>query len=206
MSKVCVYVDGFNLYYRALKGTPYMWLDIGALCHLMLPNDNIVAIRYFTARVGARPGDPGKPIRQEIYLRALRTTPNLSIHLGQFRTRATKLPLSNTTPVKFVYVDRTEEKGSDVNLASHLLVDGFRGAYEFAVLITNDSDLETPIRMVRQELKLPIGIFNPDPMHSCVLKQWATLIKRIRQSEIAAAQFPPSMADSKGTFTKPSSW
>src|SRR5574341_1319797 len=169
MSNVVVYVDGYNLYYRALKGTPYLWLDIGALCRSLLPGDNIRAIRYFTARVSARPNDPGKPIRQEIYFRALRTIPGLTIHLGQFRTRPTKLPLSNTNPPKFVYVDRTEEKGSDVNLASYLLTDGFRGGYDFPVIISNDSDLETPMRLVRQDLKLPIGILNPDPTHSCSL-------------------------------------
>jgi uncharacterized LabA/DUF88 family protein len=206
MSNVVVYVDGYNLYYRALKGTPYLWLDIGSLCHSLLPADNILAIKYFTARVSARPGDPGKPIRQEIYFRALKTIPGLTIHLGQFRTRAIKLPLSNTMPPKFVYVDKTEEKGSDVNLASHLLVDGFHKVYDFPVIISNDSDLQTPVRMVRQELQLPVGILNPDPTHSCSLSQWATMIKRIRQSQIAAAQFAPTLTDAKGMFTKPADW
>jgi len=46
-----VYVDGFNLYYGALKGTPLKWLDIAALCRLLLPGDTINRIRYFTARI-----------------------------------------------------------------------------------------------------------------------------------------------------------
>tara|TARA_R110002072_G_scaffold29206_4_gene92759 strand:- start:564 stop:863 length:300 start_codon:yes stop_codon:yes gene_type:complete len=29
--RTCVYVDGFNLYYGALKRTPYKWLDLAAL-------------------------------------------------------------------------------------------------------------------------------------------------------------------------------
>jgi uncharacterized LabA/DUF88 family protein len=190
MANVYVYVDGFNLFYGALKRTPYRWLDVGRLCRMMLPHDSILAIRYFTARVSARPGDPQKPIRQEMFLRALRTIPNLSIHFGQFRTRPKQLPLSNTTPPKFVWVDRTEEKGSDVNLAAHLLLDGFHKRYETAVLVTNDSDLETPVRMVRKDLVLQIGILNPHPTNSSVLKQWANFTKRIRQSDIAAAQFP----------------
>lgn len=206
MAGVYVYVDGFNLFYGALKRTPYRWLDLRILCHEMLPQDNILAIKYFTARVSARPGDPGKPLRQEMFLRALRTLPGVSIHFGQFRTRPTKLPLSNTTPPKFVWVDRTEEKGSDVNLAAHLLLDGFHKRYETAVLITNDSDLETPVRMVRQDLGLQIGILNPHPTHSSVLKQWANFTKRIRQSDVAAAQFPTTLTDKTGAFSKPSSW
>jgi len=44
-----VYVDGFNLYYGCLKGTPYRWLDLDAFCHRLLPRDRIHRIRYFTA-------------------------------------------------------------------------------------------------------------------------------------------------------------
>ncbi len=53
-----VYIDGFNLYYGAVKDTPYKWLDLEALCRRLLPKDDIVGIRYFTARISARPGDP----------------------------------------------------------------------------------------------------------------------------------------------------
>ena len=53
-----VYVDGFNLYYGTTKGTPYKWLDIGHLCRLLHPNNSINRIKYFTARVSTRPGDP----------------------------------------------------------------------------------------------------------------------------------------------------
>jgi hypothetical protein len=49
-----VYVDAFNLYYGSLKGTPYRWLDLGALCARLLPKDQINRIRYFTATVSAR--------------------------------------------------------------------------------------------------------------------------------------------------------
>jgi hypothetical protein len=57
-----VYVDGFNLYYGALKGTPYKWLDIRKLCELLLPNNHINQIKYFTAMVSARPHDPDQPV------------------------------------------------------------------------------------------------------------------------------------------------
>jgi hypothetical protein len=53
-----VYVDAFNLYYGCLKGTPYRWLDLAALCRRLLPNDEINRVRYFAALVSARPDDP----------------------------------------------------------------------------------------------------------------------------------------------------
>lgn len=57
-ARAIVYVDGFNLYFGALKGTPYKWLDLDALARRLAPNDDIVAVRYFTARVTTRRSDP----------------------------------------------------------------------------------------------------------------------------------------------------
>ncbi len=105
-----------------------------------------------------------------------------------------------------VWVDKTEEKGSDVNLAAHLLHDGFKGLYDVAVLITNDSDLAEPVRMVKQVLNLSIGILNPHSRHSRTLQQYATFVKRIRQQHLVACQFPDKLADGKGEFHKPSGW
>jgi hypothetical protein len=114
--------------------------------------------------------------------------------------------LTGVTPVKKVWVDKTEEKGSDVNIAAHLVRDAIQNRFEVAVLITNDSDLAEPVRIVRRELGLPVGILNPHQTHSAVLKQLATFIKRIRQADLVASQFPFSMTDAKGPFQKPDSW
>lgn len=139
-----VYVDGFNLYYRALKPYPqYKWLDLAKLSQALLPDHQIKHIRYFTAVVDQRQGDPQQQIRQQAYLRALRTIPNLSIHYGQFKTRTLRRPLAE--PVRgfsgSVLVKTTEEKGTDVNLATYLIMDGYDGEYEQALIISNDSYL-----------------------------------------------------------------
>lgn len=81
-----------------------------------------------------------------------------------------------------------------------------RQFFDVAVLITNDSDLTEPIRIVTRELKLAIGILNPHQQHSVQLKQFATFVKRIRQSDLIASQFPSTLTDAKGTFHKPSDW
>ena len=59
-----VYIDGFNLYYGAIRGTRYHWLDLDKMCRLLLPENQILSIRYCTAIVSARPGDPDKPNRK----------------------------------------------------------------------------------------------------------------------------------------------
>src|SRR3989442_9627776 len=172
----------------------------------MLPTDTIQQIKYFTARVSARPHNPSAPIDQQVYLRALRTIPNLEIILGHFLTHSVPMMLTGTLPPKKVWVDKTEEKGSDVNLAAHLVRDAFQKTFELAVLITNDSDLAEPVRIVTKELEMPVGILNPHEHHSVTLKPLATFVKRIRQSHLIASQFPVNMADTKGPFSKPGSW
>jgi uncharacterized LabA/DUF88 family protein len=206
MAIVNVYIDGFNLYYGAVRGSPYKWLDLAALCHRMLPNDTVQSIEYFTAIVSARRHDPGLPVRQQVYLRALRTIPNISICYGHFLTHSVRMVLTGSNPAKKVWVDKTEEKGSDVNIATHLLREAYQKRFEVAVLITNDSDLVEPVRIVRRDLHLPVGILNPQQHHSAVLKAEATFMKRIRQTDVAACQFPTIMNDSKGQFHKPPTW
>lgn len=71
--------------------------------------------------------------------------------------------------------------------------------------MTNDSDLAEPVRIVR-ELGYSVGILNPHEHHSAVLKQHATFLKRIRQADLVASQFPEVMTDAKGPFHKPASW
>ena len=83
-----VYIDGLNLYYGALKGSLYKWLDLEQLCHRLLPGDKLVAIKYFTARAKDTPSNPGAAQRHDLYLRALRTlAPLLSIHYGNMQNK-----------------------------------------------------------------------------------------------------------------------
>src|SRR5215203_357311 len=91
-----VYIDGFNLFYGCLKGSPYKWLDIEALCRRLLPRDHINRIRYFTALVTARPGDLQQPVRQETYLRALETLPTVTVHLGEFYVNRVRMPVGKS--------------------------------------------------------------------------------------------------------------
>ncbi len=206
--KTSIYVDGFNLYYRALKRTPHKWLNLDALCRFLLPGHHINQIKYYTAHVSARPNDPDQPTRQQTYLRALRTLPNVSIILGSFLTNKVRAlradrPAGTT---EYVTIFKTEEKGSDVNLAAHLLHDGYRNDYEQAVIITNDSDLVEPIRIVRDSLGLPVGILNPSKRPNPLLVRHATFIKPIRHGVLRASQFPLTLKDSAGVFHKPPSW
>ncbi len=203
-----VYVDAFNLYYGSVKDTPYRWLDLDALCRRLFPSDEITRIRYFTAIVSARPGDPQQPQRQQTYLRALRTIPNLSIHLGYYLSHPARMPLAHPRRLgpKTVEIMKTEEKGSDVNLATFLLLDGFRNDYEVAAVISNDSDLKVPIEIVQTELGLRVGVVNPHPVARRSRALHGTFFKQLRGSALKACQFPPVLQDANGRIRKPRSW
>lgn len=203
-----VYVDAFNLYYGCLKGTPHRWLDLGALCARLLPRDRINRIRYFTATVIARPDDPRAPQRQQIYHRAIETVPGLSIHYGRYLSYVVRMPLASPPPggSRMVEVVKTEEKSSDVNLATLLLLDAFRRDCDVAVVISNDSDLKLPIEVAQHELGLRVGVVNPHPHARRSRALQPTFFKQIRSSTLAACQFPPVFRDAQGEIRKPKSW
>lgn len=93
-------------------------------------------------------------------MRALRTLPNVSIHYGHFLTHEITMPRVPVPgrPQEYVRVIKTEEKGSDVNLATHLLHDAHMGRFEVAVVVSNNSDVLEPIKIVRDQLGKKVGI------------------------------------------------
>lgn len=205
LKKTVVYVDGFNLYYGCLKGTPYRWLDLLKLSQLLLPAHDILQIKYFTALVTSRASNPDQAARQQTYLRALQTIPNLQIIYGHFLSHEIMMPLAPPR-AGHVKVIKTEEKGSDVNIAVHLISDGFRNAYDAAVIVSNDSDLLPPIKFVKEELGKLVGILNPQKHPSVVLAATAHFVKNIRSGVLHNSQFPVTLSDPQGSFTKPARW
>lgn len=207
--KTNVYVDGFNLYFGAAKRFHCKWLNPLEVARRHLGNQNqIQSVKVFTARVNPRPHDPGQPLRQQTYLRALGTVPEIEIFYGHFLTKETRMPdaRSRRVPPQMLDVIKTEEKGSDVNLASQLLRDAYTGAFECAVLITGDSDLLMPVRIVKEELGFPVGVLNPQQNPCQVLRQHATFYKHLKKQRVLASAFPATLTDANGSFSKPSVW
>ncbi|MCY3655648.1 MAG: NYN domain-containing protein [Chloroflexi bacterium] len=209
MARVNVYVDGLNLYYGVARNTPYRWLNLRRLSEgLIRPGNEIHRIRYFTARVT----DHEASVRQAAYLRALATIPNLTIHEGHFRTYPTSMPRTDGGGMAEVY--RTEEKGSDVNLASHLLFDACDRDFETALVISNDTDLMFPVREVRHRLGVTVGISCPvyhrDRVPSRELVDAADFrahITRRHRRLLRQSQFTDPIIDAEGReIRKPPGW
>jgi hypothetical protein len=106
-----------------------------------------------------------------------------------------------------VSVARREEKGSDVNVASHLLLDLMHQRIDAAVVVSNDSDLALPVREARRLAH--IGLVNPTPSYPAgalngdasdgVGRHWWY---QLTVEDLAAAQLPAAI----GKLSRPSGW
>ena len=116
--------------------------------------------------------------------------------------REARVPLRDAVIAEF---HTMEEKGSDVNLAAHLLNDAWQDLFEAAVVVSNDTDLVVPIRMVTEERKRPVFVVCPGRWQVAPqLRQVASHVRHIRPAILRAAQFPGILPGT--AVTKPADW
>jgi NYN domain len=207
-SPTFVYIDGWNLYYGAIKRSPYRWLDLYALSCGLLRGHSVERVKYFTARVDDRPEDLHQSQRQDTYIRALQTNPHVEVILGRFVTRTKSVRLAKPKG-KRLYDDAliTEEKGSDVKLATHLVWDAAHGNMKCALVISNDSDLQESIDMARN-LNVTVITCNP---HGGRTDQANHLHgddrRNLRKKHLVDAQLPLVVIDADGKrIRRPKKW
>lgn len=197
------------------------------------PGAKISRIVYCTARVDK--ADNGSAhIDQDVYLRALAATRSVDhIEYGHYTNRVKTLPLAlkghNGRPVLarpgwpvmvnddvghrmqnatfMVSVACREEKGSDVNVATHLLSDVLLNEVDAAVVISNDSDLQLPISWAR--VRVPVGVVNPsvNPMAGALRGDAQTGAGCHFWRQLAAVDFTNhQLPDPAGKYRSPSGW
>ena len=223
--KTILYIDGFNLYYGAVKGTPHKWLDVvklfSSICHEQNPSIEIVAVKYFTAPVKGSIATHGEQAvqSQNAYLKALRTLyPNLiEVIEGYFVLEEAGLPRYQKPLVKTdrLQVWKLEEKKTDVHLAIQMYRDACHGV-EHQVLVSNDSDLVPALEAIRADYpRLTIGVVMPRlkrtgsdirPTNTELdnLAHWTR--HHIHENELAAAQLPNLIPTKKKPIYKPTYW
>ena len=202
MERVIVYIDGFNLYFGICdKGwRRYLWLDLPALAtRLLTPGQQLVATKYFSARVRA---DPGKVRRQSTYLQALEARGGLTIHYGRYQERTKQCHSCHAAWTEY------EEKMSDVRLASELLRDAYSDRYDSALIVSADADLQPPIEMIRLDhpLKRVVAVFPParDSYH---LRGIAHEYFRLGRARLSKSQLPPAIKKADGfLLRRPVEW
>jgi len=202
MENVIVYIDGFNLYFglRSKYDRKYIWLNIETLSKNLLKNDqNLINIKYFTSRIT---GNKQKTIRQNTYLEALETLSLVQIYYGHY------LINEHTCPHCFHKEKIPTEKMTDVNIATHLLVDGFKNIYDVAILVSADSDLVGPVEQIRSLFpNKKIVIAFPPNRVSFELKRVANAYFHIGKKKFQQSQFPDMVISKEGyLLQRPNTW
>lgn len=218
-----VYVDAFNLYYGALQGTQFKWLDLELLFDRLLPEYRVESIYYFTAQLQAKanPRDLGAPMRQKAYLNALSSRKRVKVVFGNFMVHPSSAPKRRRgrifgikLPKRWsfgtgVKIWKVEEKGSDVSLGTRMTLDAARGAADLFVMVTSDSDLAPTVEMIRKETGAKLAHIPPHPRLSKRLSACDfEFTVRISNGALSASQLPEEIALIKtgAIIRKPVSW
>ncbi|OGG95324.1 MAG: hypothetical protein A2527_07315 [Candidatus Lambdaproteobacteria bacterium RIFOXYD2_FULL_50_16] len=219
------YVDGFNLYFGALKDTPYKWLDLHqAISSRLGPDFNLIGLKYFTAMVIPTTNNPKVLERQNTYLRALSATqPNFTLIKGKYKLREIvrpKLALArwpqDSHPIApedyekipgYVWVSSWEEKGSDVNLAIQIVADAAKNHSKAICLISNDSDIAGALQIAKNDFQKKIVLLTPWKYRQKIpneLKAPADLLRVLNEVTLKDSQLPDQI---EGTpLSKPLAW
>jgi uncharacterized LabA/DUF88 family protein len=197
------------------------------------PGAQIERLVYCTARIDAATNSMGHG-EQDVYLKALRAGGAVDwIEYGHYVARVKTAPLATSDtkgrpvltkpqwPLKIqnasgqpvhnarfmVSVANREEKGSDVNVASHLLLDVLQGSVDAAVVVSNDSDLRLPVQQARA--RVPVGIVNPSRARLAgdLRGQASDGVGAHWWTQLTASDFRSNqLVNPCGGYTKPSPW
>ncbi len=205
-----------NFYYRVYRNRGrrhslhhLKWVDLRALCDRLTGQNELGNVYYCTADVHPVPWDPDQSTRQQTFLNALKAKGGVEIVQGQFRSRTKKgMP---TDQARFgtliVEIHTVEEKGSDVNLATLLVRDGFIDKYDQAVVISNDSDLSLAISTVVNDIGKPVHVVSPEMWVVNDLQDAASSNGVLNVKLLRQCQLPDPVIDGNGNALHcPSRW
>lgn len=201
IERVIVYVDGFNLYFGMLDaGLDYCkWLNLKVLVQKLLNhNQELIGIKYFTSRVS---NNPDKQKRQTTYLEALESI-GVDIYYGNYQSDSVECKKCGNIWTKY------NEKMTDVNIATHILIDAYQDKYDMAMLISGDSDLVPPMKSVHEIFnKKRVFVAFPPKRHNQSVALIAKGSMTIGRKNLVDSQFEEEVEKRDGfKLKKPSDW
>jgi hypothetical protein len=202
MERVVAYVDGFNLYFglRSKGWKRYYWLNIQALAqNLLKPGQALVSTKYFTARIV---GPPDKQERQSTYIEALGTLSEFDIFYGRYQLnprQCSQCGFQDEVP---------NEKMTDVNIAVEILKDAYQNRFDVALLISADSDLVPPVKVVAELFPAKrMVVASPPGRYSASLADSANSSFVIGRGKVAKSVFPDEVRKADGyILRRPTLW
>ena len=206
--RTIIYIDGFNLYYGAVRATPRLkWLNLEHYCRLLRPHDDIRLIRYFSALISGPTS-----ANQRAYLRALSTTPLVEVILGKFKNKTVKCGATGCNWQGLKLYNVPEEKRTDVNIAVFMLDDAYQDLCDQLIIFSGDSDLVPAVNMVRLRFprkKIIVYVPSRNPVRGAAveLRTSAHDNKTLPLQLLEKTQFPHQVPDGAGGFiSRPVTW
>ena len=121
-----LYVNGFNWYFGIFRHrSAWKWLNIQSFFEALRLDEDVVAIKFFTALIDPLQHVSTRRDRHKRYLKALSSLPKVKVILGKFQERTVTCQ-ARECQRRLEYVV-PEEKKTDVNIAVNLMEDAFRG-------------------------------------------------------------------------------
>lgn len=205
MRRVIGYIDGFNLYFglKARGWKRYYWLDpLQLVQRLLLRDQEVAAVHFFTARISNERGNSADAKRQTNYLDALATIDKLEIHEGHYLDKMRECRRCGNRWPDY------EEKMTDVNIATRMLIDAYEDHFDTAMLVSADSDLVTPVREIRRRFpEKRIVAAMPPRRHSHDLATAAHASFQIGEQKIRRSQLPEEVPTPTGyILRRPTTW
>jgi len=222
-----IYIDGYNLFYGRLRNTSFKWLDpvklFKSISKIQNPASNVIKVKYFTSPVKANFASHGRDSTkaQDNYHRALKQIygDGIDIIYG-YHTVEMGFPPLYKKPIDKddrVEIWKFEEKQTDVNIALHMYRDAIRGHCTQQILVSNDSDLELPLKLVSEDKpEVDLGLIIPRAKPSTIGKSrppnkrlskhvnWTR--NYILDQECKDAQLNDKIATRKKPIVKPAHW
>lgn len=156
-----VYVDAFNWYYGVFIHRPaWKWLNLQSFFETLRLDDDVVAVKLFTALVEPKRHISPRRDRQQRYLKALTSLPKVQIIHGKYQERTVTCQARDC--IRHLEYQVAEEKKTDVNIAVHLMDDAIKDRADTLIIVSGDSDLEPAVEWVRQNHpRIKIHVYIP---------------------------------------------
>jgi len=156
-----VYIDGLNLQRRLLDRTELeTWVDFQTLVEKLLLDYEVKLVRLFTSRTNvARPA-----IQDRYWAKLGRNSRKLFVEFGRLKTTVRIYPVHSQNPMdgaELVKVKKIEEKGSDVSLGAHMVLDASKRLGDVFVLVSCDTDFYPALDLIKNEFQAKIGFLIP---------------------------------------------
>jgi len=220
--RTAFFVDGYNVFYSLVSGTPYKWLNLKALLGNILARQNpqaeVSRVCYFTSSVKPHLASRGTDSleAQNTYIRALKAN-DVEVITGLHLLSPARAPrhVAGQKPSRQDLVDiwSLEEKQTDVNIAIGMYRAAVSQQYDQVVLVSADTDMTGALKAIKEDFPaIKRGVIfphkpstkRPAPVSLCELADW--VVFAIHEKELAEAQFSNRVPTHKKPAVKPHYW